>query len=565
MSSLEGNTSLLDIERQVDQLYEQADLFAKSALADKVFSPAQANLLHSNESIKPEHLFGMAEAQRPLVVAFFGGTGVGKSTLLNRFAEQSVARTGIERPTSREVTIFVHRSVEIKQLPKDFPLDKVNIRQHQDETKRQVMWVDMPDIDSVETENLEIVRDWVPYIDVLLYVVSPERYRDDRGWQFLLDQGYKHAWLFVINQWDQGDEKVSQDFDALLQQAGFEQPLMYRTDCLSAQQGKTNGDDFDELTENLLSLADKHIINELDRRGTWNRVQALQSVLQQQAEFIGKPESFELLEDSHARAWAQTSLDLQQHFELPIQRAAMKFSQPSLSLFERFKSSKKASELPEGTTDDSDSVWDSRGETMLQSVLDKLILDADNLGLSLEQLKEGLNDVRLEIEEKMNQTMQAGLQQGLANPGNRLHRLIHKVFGALTTLLPVLALSWIAYRVISIFYTGEGSLYLGANFAIHSCLLTVVAWLIPYLLHKKMQPSVQKAAKKGLENGLSEGLSYLEVKIDSILSKNKQLQLGFLNTATGLIKASASIRPMEHSISDTKLTRMLQKNVALRG
>jgi Uma2 family endonuclease len=46
-----------------------------------------------------------------------------------------------------------------------------------------------------------------PHIDVLVYVVSPERYRDNKAWQLLLAEGGKHAWIFVLNQSDRGHNK----------------------------------------------------------------------------------------------------------------------------------------------------------------------------------------------------------------------------------------------------------------------------------------------------------------------------------------------------------------------
>ena len=68
-----------------------------------------ANDLANIEKIKPEQLFADNSEQgksiRPLIVAFMGGTGVGKSTLLNRLAGKVIAKAGIERPTSREVTL----------------------------------------------------------------------------------------------------------------------------------------------------------------------------------------------------------------------------------------------------------------------------------------------------------------------------------------------------------------------------------------------------------------------------------------------------------------------------
>ena len=56
-----------------------------------------------------------------------GGTGVGKSSLLNRLAGKAVAKTGIERPTSREVTLFHHRSVALQHLPENLPIASVKI------------------------------------------------------------------------------------------------------------------------------------------------------------------------------------------------------------------------------------------------------------------------------------------------------------------------------------------------------------------------------------------------------------------------------------------------------
>jgi hypothetical protein len=161
--------------------------------------------------------------------------------------------------------------------------------------------------------------------------------------------------------------------------------------------------------------------------------------------------------------------------------------------------------------------------------------------------------------------MQAGLQQGLANPGNRLHRFVHQLLGILTTLLPVAALAWVAYRVIAVFNVGESSDYLGANFAIHSFLLVLVAWLIPYLLHKKSRPSLQKAAKKGLENGLNNGLAEIDVEISSVLSQSRELQAGLLATGEDLLEACSSIKPVQQEITGSTLSRMLQKELHSEG
>ena len=63
----------------------------------------------------------------------------------------------------------------------------------------------MPDFDSDETANKDQVLQWLPHIDLLIYVVTPERYKDAEGWRMMLENSYRHAWLFVINKWDRAD------------------------------------------------------------------------------------------------------------------------------------------------------------------------------------------------------------------------------------------------------------------------------------------------------------------------------------------------------------------------
>ena len=47
----------------------------------------------------------------------------------------------------------------------------------------------MPDFDSIDQNNRHLVLEWLPHIDVLIYVVSPERYRDEKAWRLLFAEG----------------------------------------------------------------------------------------------------------------------------------------------------------------------------------------------------------------------------------------------------------------------------------------------------------------------------------------------------------------------------------------
>jgi tRNA U34 5-carboxymethylaminomethyl modifying GTPase MnmE/TrmE len=46
----------------------------------------------------------------PLIVALVGGTGTGKSTLLNSLAGRSVSAVGIKRPCTLTAIVYVHQN-----------------------------------------------------------------------------------------------------------------------------------------------------------------------------------------------------------------------------------------------------------------------------------------------------------------------------------------------------------------------------------------------------------------------------------------------------------------------
>lgn len=551
------NYTVREVEERLDQMIEQARLWEQGAITYELFNADQGETDSSSDKKSSADLFASTE-HRPLVIALFGGTGVGKSTLLNRFAGQDIARTGIERPTSREVTIYVHQSIEIRHLPDNFPIQKVSIRQHQDDTKRDIMWIDMPDIDSIETANLEMVREWIPYIGVLLYVVSPERYRDDRGWRYLLEHGYRHGWLFVINQWDQGDASILDDFASLLSRAGFDQPLVFRTDCLARL-----GDDFGRLQQTLFEIANEHTLSELDRHGLLNQLKKLKEKLVRQTALLGRRELFRDLEAYYDKIWVQTVQNIEQYLALSIQQVAAQYIRPESSILPGFGISKSKSGIDTLSVKEIETgdIWDNRAHTSVQDVLDKIVQQADNLLLPVKPIRTRFNELEPGIRDRMQINLENHLREALANPGGRLHRMTYRLLGILMTVLPVAALSWVAWRVVLVFYAGESETYLGLNFAIHSVLLVLVAWLIPCLLHKKLQPSLQKAAISGLHAGLEQGLAEIAEQIRHILNQVKELHNGFLVTGEQLLAACDAISPEKLSISSPELAKMLQKEL----
>ena len=141
------------------------------------------------------------DVDRPLlVVMLMGGTGVGKSTLLNALAGGAVAQASFTRPTTRDPVVYYHESVKPDRL--DPALRHCRLVPHDRPALQQKVIVDTPDLDSNDVANREKLKALLPVADVVLYVGSQEKYHDQLGWDLFKEQRQRRAFAFVLNKWD---------------------------------------------------------------------------------------------------------------------------------------------------------------------------------------------------------------------------------------------------------------------------------------------------------------------------------------------------------------------------
>ena len=223
------------------------------------------------------------------VIGFFGATGSGKSTLFNAIAGQNIALSAPTRPTTSTVQAAIWEAEGSEELLDWLGIDKRVYPQTQalaaegeategngagggvaapnavtepapglfNRIRRAVggrgemrtrtgglILLDMPDFDSVTTTNRDLAARMMRYVDVLVWVVDPQKYADaviHRDFMVPLAASGAQA-LCVLNQADKlapaEVPAVLASLTRLLQAEGTEAHLLAAPSAVSARTGE---------------------------------------------------------------------------------------------------------------------------------------------------------------------------------------------------------------------------------------------------------------------------------------------------------------------------------------
>ena len=183
----------------------------------------------------------LAIAGEHTVVALAGATGSGKSSAFNAITGSSLARTGVTRPTTSEA-MGVAWGTELPTVLLDWlGVPRRHLIASTDSAFEKLVLLDLPDHDSTETAHRLTVDAMVKVVDMLVWIVDPQKYADAALHDGYLKPLAAHSDIMVVvlNQSDRltPDQlaRAAADLRRLLDSEGLERTPVLAMSALTGQ------------------------------------------------------------------------------------------------------------------------------------------------------------------------------------------------------------------------------------------------------------------------------------------------------------------------------------------
>jgi len=186
------------------------------------------------------------QAHHPLRVLLLGGTGVGKSTLVNAIAgmEEMAETSAVQRPCTQHTTFYYHAEADLSGLDGAIRQDD-NRRPHHVRELRRLIFIDPPDFDTTVLANRRRVATLLDAAELVFCLMTEGKYRTLRYQELLTQYRRKKSFIFLLNKadvikdWDR--DRLLQDVRGQLDALGFVEPRVLSISAAGALARKLRG------------------------------------------------------------------------------------------------------------------------------------------------------------------------------------------------------------------------------------------------------------------------------------------------------------------------------------
>jgi len=244
--------------------------------------PPAAGVRAAWQQVEPRLDRARRELSRVLVVGVVGGTGTGKSTLVNALAGGDVSAAGdVARPTTVNPVVVVANDVDLSWLP----VEAMNARVVRSAAPAvaNIVLVDCPDPDtqpdrvageerpapegrpSATNRNRDLLEQVLPACDVLVLVATAQKYK---SWIVAREVAAFAPGrpLFFVQTHAARDPDIRADWRKELEAQGFSVPRIFRLDGLEAARRSAAGLAPESGFAELLAAIDDELVGRAARR-----------------------------------------------------------------------------------------------------------------------------------------------------------------------------------------------------------------------------------------------------------------------------------------------------------
>lgn len=212
--------------RDILELFDAVDLMLGSGVG--VVPPQELEMARREVGFLRRRAAG---AGTTLVVALAGGTGTGKSSLLNAIAGEEVSSVSRLRPHTEHPLAWLPEDTDSTVVQR---IDELGVTEWRRHTRLPgVAVIDLPGLDTIAHGHREQAERLIAGADAIVWVVDPEKYGDGiLHDEFLVPLvRYRDQTAFVLNKIDRiGEEDVARivaSMREVLVASGYEDPIVF--------------------------------------------------------------------------------------------------------------------------------------------------------------------------------------------------------------------------------------------------------------------------------------------------------------------------------------------------